>query len=76
VAKVGNPYLRSLIFMCAFTACKTCRPCRELYERLTGKGKSKMLALMAVMHRLIKIAFGVVRSGEPYRGGVDRKKAD
>lgn len=76
VAKVGNPYLRSLLFMCAFTAAKTCKPCSELYARMTGKGKSKMLALMAVMHRLVKIAFGVVRSGEPYRGGWVRKKAE
>jgi hypothetical protein len=35
-----------------------------------------MAALMAVMHRLVKIAFGVVRSGEPYRGGWVRKKAE
>jgi len=26
------------------------------------------LAIVAVMHRLVKISFGVVRSGEPYRG--------
>jgi len=76
VAKVGNPYLRSLLFMCAFTAAKKCKPCCELYARMTGKGKSKMAALMAVMHRLVKIAFGVVQSGEPYRGGGVRKKAE
>ena len=76
VAKVGNPYLRSLLFMCAFTASKACKPCSELYARMTGNGKSKMLALMAVMHRLVKIAFGVVRSGEPYRGGWGRKKTE
>jgi hypothetical protein len=34
-----------------------------------------MAALMAAMHRLIKIAFGVVRSGEPHRGGWVRKKS-
>jgi hypothetical protein len=28
-----------------------------------------MQARVAVMHRLVKIAYGVVQSGEPYRGG-------
>ena len=68
VAKVGNPYLRSLLFMCSFTACRVCGPCEALYSRLLARGKSKMLALVAVMHRLVKIALGVVRSGEAYRG--------
>jgi len=67
--KVGNPYFRSLLFMCAMTAKGLNKPCAELYSRLTGKGKNGMLALTAVMHRLVKIAFGVVMSGEPYRGG-------
>jgi transposase len=69
VAKTGNPYLRALLFMCAFTASKTCAPCARLHARLIAKGKPKMVALTAVMHRLVKIAFGVVSSGEPYRGG-------
>jgi len=67
--KTGNPYLRQLLFMCAFTAMNTCQPCKELYERLVAKGKPKMLALVAVMHRLVKIAYGVVQSNEPFRGG-------
>jgi len=69
ISKVGNSYFRGLLFMCAMTAKGINKPCAELYSRLTGKGKNGMLALTAVMHRLVKIAFGVVKSGEPYRGG-------
>ena len=69
IAKTGNTYLRSLLFMCAFTACQFNKPCFELYSRLIAKGKPKKVALVAVMHRLVKIAFGVVKSGEPFRGG-------
>jgi len=70
VAKTGNPYLRSLLFMCAFTAANVCAPCARMHERMIARGKPKMVALVAVMHRLVKIAFGVVRSGEPYKGGM------
>jgi len=69
ITKHGNAYFRSLLFMCAMVAKGKNRPCSELYNRLVSKGKSGTLALTAVMHRLVKIAFGVVRSGEPFRGG-------
>ncbi|MDR3001457.1 MAG: IS110 family transposase [Fibromonadaceae bacterium] len=69
ISKTGNPYLRGLLFMCASSAIQLNRtPMAKMYKRLTEKGKPKMLALTAVMHRLVKIAFGVVKSGEPYRG--------
>lgn len=68
IGKTGNPYLRSLLYMGSMSAIKYCKPCTELYDRLLSKGKPKKLAQIAVMHRLAKIAFGVVRSGEPYRG--------
>ena len=69
ISKTGNNYLRGLLFMCSMTAFKLCGPCRDLYSRLTQRGKPKKLAIIAVMHRLVKIAFGVVQSGELYKGG-------
>jgi len=69
IRKTGNPYLRALLYLCTFQAAKTCKPCAALYNRLVGRGKPRLLARIAVMHRLVKIAFGVVQSGEPYRGG-------
>jgi transposase len=69
LVKTGNPYLRGLFYMCAFAAVKCNAACRSLYERLLAKGKKKPLAHTAVMHRLVKIAFGVVQSGEPCRIG-------
>ena len=69
ISKTGNNYLRALMFMCSLGALRRCKPCRDLFERLVAAGKPKKLAIVAVMHRLAKIAFGVVQSGEPYRGG-------
>src|SRR5690606_3555026 len=54
ISKMGNRRLRKLLFMCSFTACQHNKACREIYERITAKGKSKKLALMAVCNKLLK----------------------
>jgi transposase len=69
ISKTGNPYLRGLLFMCAMSAINLKGVSKNLYTRLLSKGKNKMLSMVAVMHRLVKIAFGVVQSNESYKGG-------
>jgi len=66
ISKMGNSKLRNLLFMCSFTACKHNKACREIYERIIAKGKSKKLALIAVCNKLLKQAFAIVKSGLPY----------
>jgi transposase len=66
ISKVGNEKLRNLLFLCSFNACKHNKACRELYERIVNKGKSKKLALIAVANKLLKHYFAIVKSGRPY----------
>lgn len=66
ISKIGNRKLRNLLFLCAFSACKHNKACRELYERIVAKGKSKKLALVAVANKLLKQAFAIAKSGLPY----------
>lgn len=66
ISKMGHPKLRNLLFMCSFNACKCNRECRNLYERIVAKGKSKKLALIAVCNKLLKQAFGIMKSGLCY----------
>ena len=66
ISKVGNRKLRNLLFLCAFNACKHNRACREVYERIVNKRKSKKLALIAVANKLLKQCFAIARSGKPY----------
>ena len=66
ISKVGNRKLRNLLFLCSFTACKHNKGCREIYERIVNKGKSKKLALIAVSNKLIKQSFAIAKSGLPY----------
>jgi transposase len=66
ISKVGNKRLRNLLFMCSFTACQHNKACKDQFDRIVNKGKSRKLALMAVSNKLLKQAFAIVKSGVPY----------
>jgi len=66
ISKVGNRKLRNLLFLCSFNACKYNKACKELYNRIVNKGKSKKLALIAVSNKLLKQSFAIAKSGKPY----------
>ncbi|PRP66018.1 IS110 family RNA-guided transposase [Nonlabens agnitus] len=66
ISKMGNRRLRNLMFMCAFNACKHNPGCKAMYERITAKGKSKKLALIAVGNKLLRQAFAIGKSGLPF----------
>jgi transposase len=39
---------------------------KDLYHRLQAKGKPKKVALVAVMRKLLVLAYGVLKSGKPF----------
>jgi transposase len=66
ISKTGDNQVRKLLFMCAFTAYEHNKACREIYQRLTAKGKSKKLALIAVANKLLKQSLAIAKSGLYY----------
>ena len=66
ISKMGNQKLRNLLFLCSFTASMHNKACKDIYQRITNKGKSKKLALIAVSNKLLKQAFAIAKSGIPY----------
>ena len=72
ISKIGNQKLRNLLFLCSFTACQHNLACKNIYQRIVDKGKSKKLALIAVSSKLLKQAFAIANSGlcydQEYRG--------
>ena len=63
ISKTGDKQVRKLLFLCAFTAGKHNKACRKIYQRLTTKGKSKKLALIAVVNKLLKQSLAIAKSG-------------
>ena len=66
ICKMGLESVRRMLYLCALSAKKYNKTCRELYERLLEKGKAKKLALVAVANKLIKQAFAILKSGMNY----------
>lgn len=66
ISKIGQPYMRKLLYMCACSAIQHNPICREFYQKLLKKGKSKNSAIMAVAHKLVRIAFAVVKNNHPF----------
>ena len=66
ICKMGMSSIRAMLYMCAWSACKCNKGCRELYERLLAKGKAKQLALIAVANKLLKQAFAIATNNTSY----------
>ena len=67
ICKMGMSRIRAMLYLCAWSAKRCNKACKELYDRLVLKGKSKRLALIAVVNKLIKQAFAIVTSNSTYK---------
>lgn len=66
ICKLGMSRIRAILYVCAWSAKRCNLACKQLYERLVAKGKSKKLALIAVANKLIKQAFTIAVNNIPY----------
>lgn len=62
IVKSSHNIVRSILFMAARSAKKHNNACREIYIRLRANGKAHKVALMAVVHKLLKQVFAVVKN--------------
>jgi len=69
ICKKGNGLIRSLLYNCARSAYRYNTACKQLYERLREKGKAHNVAMVAVMHKLLRQFFAVVKNNVPYQDG-------
>lgn len=63
ICKLGNSRIRQLLYMASMQAKKANPACQALYDRLVGAGKPKLVALIAVAHKLVRQCFPVARQG-------------
>jgi len=66
ISKRGNPFARQMLFMGALVATIHNPLIRQQYHRLLENGKSKMVAIIAAANKLLRQAFGVLKSGKPF----------
>jgi transposase len=60
--KEGSALLRKMLYMAALQAAKrTSNAFHQVYQDFIARGKSKMCAIGAIMHKLLRVAFGVLK---------------
>ena len=66
LAKTGNSRLRKMLYFPAMSAIRFNPLIKALYERLVAAVKPKMVSLAAVMRKLLILAYGVLKSNQPF----------
>ncbi len=66
MSRMGNSRIRAKLYLPAITALRVNPLIKDLGNRLKAKGKSGKLIIVAAMNKLIRLCFGVLKSGRPF----------
>jgi transposase len=72
MSKQGNREVRHILFMAAFSGITHNPLIKEYYHRQLQKGLSGMAALGACMHKILRIIYGMLKSGQPFDPEIDK----
>lgn len=64
----GNRKLNSTFYLCALGQINWNPKAKEYYQKKIKEGKSKKQSLVCVMKRIACVVYGMLKSGEAYRG--------
>ncbi|UBF29097.1 transposase [Kovacikia minuta CCNUW1] len=66
LCKIGSLRLRKVLYFPALNLIRRCPQIQAFRDRLLAAGKTKMQVVGAVMHKLIRIIYGVLHSRQPF----------
>lgn len=72
MSKQGRPQVRGILYMCSLTGIRWNPDLKKLYHRFRKKGMNHYQAMGVVMHKLLRIIYGVLKNQTPYDPQVDR----
>jgi transposase len=72
MSKQGRPGVRGTLFMCGLSMIRWDERMKALYHRFRGKGMTHYQAMGVVMHKLLRIVGGILKSKTPYDPGIDQ----
>ena len=76
ISKTGPAQLRATLYMAARSAKKHNPQCKELFERLRANGKPYKVAMVAVMNKLLRQIFAVVKTQTPFDKNYNASKKE
>lgn len=65
--RTSKGFIRSILYVCSWSAIRFNPQCKALFERILEKGKCKKVALIAVCNKLLRQAFGLITSKQKYQ---------
>lgn len=66
ISKIGNSRIRSALYMPALSAIRSNPIFREFATRLKSAGKPGKVIVCAVMRKLLRLMFAILKSGKPF----------
>src|SRR5699024_704251 len=72
MSKQGRPAVRATLYMCGLSMIRWNDHMKELYHRFRGKGMNHYQAMGVVMHKLLRIIGGILKSKTAYDPQVDK----
>jgi len=76
MSKKGRAGIRDILFNVAKTAVVHDKHIKSIYDRLRKTGMSYYGAIGAIMHKMLRIAYGVLKSGKKYDAEIDKKNQE
>ncbi len=66
LSRVGAPRVRAGLYLPAVSALRWNPAVKALGDRMRGRGKTGRVRIVAAMHKLLRLCFGVLTSGRPF----------
>ena len=76
MSKQGRSEPRRILFMVAFNAIQTNPVIKPLYGRLLARNMPKMSAIGVCMHKILRIVYGVLKTGRAFDPEIDRRNRE
>lgn len=65
--RTSKGFVRSILYVCSWSAIRFNTQCKALFERILSSGKCKKVALIAVCNKLLRQTFGIIKSKQKYQ---------
>lgn len=73
MAKKGRKKMRAVLYMACMTAKSHDPILRKKYADCRAKGKNHYFAMGVIMHKMLRIIYGILKSGKAYDPQIDQK---
>ena len=72
LSKKGRKMMRGRLYMCCLTAANRDPMMKQLYTRYREMGKNHYFTMGVLMHKMLRVIYGILKSGKPYDIAVDQ----